>query len=378
MIGIVGAGIGGLTAAAALGRHGLDCAVFERTGRLGEVGAGIQLAPNAARVLHRLGLADELDRVAVRPSAIELRRWDDGSLIGRTELGERCERLYRAPYYTIHRADLHRVLRNRLAAGTVRLGQECVGVDVTARDAVLRLRPGGLATVPVAVGADGIHSVVRAGLVTDRPRFSGQLVYRGIVPGEAVPFLSTDPRVLIWPGPGRHAVAYPVRGGESVSFAATVPGEGWRDESWQAPGRVADLRAAYHGWCTEVTTLLAAATTVTRWALHDRDAIDRWGHGRVTLLGDAAHPMLPFLAQGANQAIEDAATLAGCLRHEVAPAALRRYEKLRQERTAQVHELSRRNTTLLHRPDPDSGRPADPHDLRNKRWLFGYDAEAVA
>jgi salicylate hydroxylase len=276
---------------------------------------------------------------------------------------------------TVHRADLHRLLADHLDAGTVRLGRRCTGVEVSGGRAVLRFPEGEPIPAGLVVAADGIHSVVRTALVEDRPRFSGQLVYRGLVPAPAVPFLRSDPRVLIWLGPDRHFVAYPVRAGELVSFAATAPGAGWQGESWQAPGEVPELRAAYRGWCAEVSTVLAAAEAVHRWALHDRDVTDRWGAGPVTLLGDAAHPMLPFLAQGANQAIEDAAALAVCLRQDAGAGALRRYERLRQSRTADVHRMSRANATLLHRPDDGA---ADSQDLRRKQWLFGYDAEAAA
>ncbi|MBF9134467.1 FAD-dependent monooxygenase [Plantactinospora sp. S1510] len=372
---IVGGGIGGLAAAAALARAGLRPRVYEQTSRLTEVGAGLQLAPNATRLLDRLGLGRYLAEVAVQPSAVELRRWDDGALLDRTELGARCEQLYGARYYTVHRADLHDGLRRTLDPDLLRLGFRCTGLTAGQDRAVLRFEDRDDVTADVVVGADGIRSVIRATLVADRPRYSGQLVYRGLVPARMVPFQRADPRVLIWVGPGRHCVCYPVRRGELVSFAATVPSDDPLGESWRAEGRIENLAEAYRGWTDEVGQLFTAADRVHRWALHDRDATDRWGAGPLTLLGDAAHPMLPFMAQGANQAIEDAATLAACLRPEVSTQALRRYEELRRPRTAEVQALSRANARVLHRPAAGVG---NAQDIRNKRWLFGYDAELAA
>jgi salicylate hydroxylase len=389
---IVGAGLAGLTLGAALTEAGIDCRVFEQAPALGEVGAGIQLAPNATRILHRLGMAEWLRKVAVRPEAVEMRRWDNGAVLGRSDLGATCEQRYGAPYYAVHRADLHQGLANLLPADTVRLGRQCAGVEESPAAARLRFTDGSAVAADVCVGADGIHSVVRDLLSVDEPRFSGQTIYRGVVPADRVPFLLDEPKVVLWLGPHQHFVCYPIAAGELVSFGATVPSDRWYAESWSMPAAVADLAGAYHGWHPDVAAVIDAAQVVRRWALHDRRPIAGWRTDHVTLIGDAAHPMLPFLAQGANQAIEDAAVLAGCLAAtgDGPPGpALARYERLRTARTTRVQELSQRNATALHLDDGPAHRPSPDESQRGaeqrgadqrraeQRWLYEYDAAAV-
>lgn len=377
---VVGAGIGGLTTAAALARVGIGCRVYEQTGQLGEVGAGIQLAPNATRLLRRLGSL-RLSERAVAPAALEMRRWDDGAVLGRTVLGQACEDRYGAPYYTFHRADLHRSLLGLVPDESVVLGRRCLSVSEGPDGARMTLADGATVTADLVIGADGIHSVVRRLLATDRPKYSGQTINRGLIPAEMLPHLAANPKVQLWVGPGRHCVSYPVSGAELISFGATAPVEEVRDESWLAPGRLPELLASYTGWHEDVQTLLTTATTVNEWSLHDRDPLERWSSDRVTLVGDAAHPMLPFAAQGANQAVEDAFVLAECLRDaepDTVPAALRRYESLRIARTSQVQHLSRSNTDDFHRGDEDR-KPGDGEaNLESLRALFAYDAEEEA
>jgi salicylate hydroxylase len=372
-VAVTGAGIAGLTVAAALTRARVPCAVFEQAPELGEVGAGIQLAPNAARLLHRLGLGPYLGRAAVRPVALEMRRWDDGRVLRRTELRD-CAARFGAPYYAVHRAVLHRGLSDLLPAGTVRLGHRCTAVAERPDGVELRFADGSAHRAGVAVGADGIHSVFRASLAGDRPRFSGQYIYRGLV---SVPL--AEPTVTLWLGPGQHLVRYPIGPDGLVSFAATVPAATAAPESWTAEGSVPELLRAYEGWHDDARGVLAAAGRVGRWALHDRDTLGRWGTGRTTLVGDAAHPMLPFLAQGANQAVEDAVVLANLLAAEGA-AGLGRYEDVRRGRTEEVHRISRRNAAMLHLPDGAEQRRRDEvlrdtEDLRHQAWLYGHDAE---
>src|SRR5947207_10509013 len=271
-IAIVGGGIAGLTVAAALSRAGVGCEVFEQTRQLRELGAGIQLSPNATRPLRRLGLGRHLDAVGVRPDAVEMRRWDSNDVLMRTPLGAACEAMYGAPYLSAHRAELHTGLLELLPAGVVRLGLRCVAVRERPDDVELRFDDGSTVHADVVVGADGIRSVVRAHLVADRPRFSGQTVYRGLVPADRLPELVRHPTVVIWLGPGRHCVCYPISRGTLVSFVATAPAGDWRGESWTAQARREELTDAYTGWHDEVRAVLGAADTVTRWALHDRDS----------------------------------------------------------------------------------------------------------
>lgn len=381
-VAIVGAGIAGLTLAAELARVGTGFRIFEQAARLGEVGAGIQLAPNAVRLLHRLGLTDALRDVAVRPEAIELRRWDDGRVIARTALGSECEDRYSAPYYTVHRGDLHGALVEAVGAGTVELDRRCESVQETADGVRIDFAGGTAATAGLVVGADGIHSSVRKRLSADRPRYSGQGIYRAVIPGEAVPAMRAEPKVVLWLGPRQHLVCYPVSSGEQLSVAATTPVVEWQPESWTAPASSGDLRSAYAGWHPDVQAIVEAAEEVTLWALHDRDPIPSWSTGRIALLGDAAHPMLPFFAQGANQAIEDATVLAACLalagQDDAAPA-LARYARIRRDRTERVQGISRRNSSALHLdegppPQDQAAAPSPSQRLAEQDWLYGYDA----
>ena len=385
---VVGAGIGGLTLAAALGRRDLDFHVYEQAPRLGEVGAGIQLTPNAVLLLHRLGLRAILEDTAVIIEAVEMRRWSDGRVLRSTRLGAQAEALFGAPYYAVHRADLHSALLGLVDSDRIRLNSRCTGIEEGADSVALGFADGHATTAGLVVGADGIHSRIRAQLLDDRPQFSGESIYRGLVPADWLPGLAEERKVVIWLGPGQHLVCYPVSGGKQISFAATAPAGNWYEESWSAEGSVADLVAAYEGWDPTARGLLAAADRTSRWALHDRDTAERWTSARLAVLGDAAHPMLPFFAQGAAQAIEDAAALAVCL-GQAGPGpdgrarALARYAEVRRDRTDEVHRISRRNSTMLHLPDGEEQRRRDEvmaasDDPRSQDWLFGYDAEEAA
>jgi salicylate hydroxylase len=383
-VAIIGAGIAGLVLAARLSRSGIACRVYEQAPVLRAIGAGIQLAPNAVRVLYRLGLADALAAEAVQPTAIELRRWHNGQTLARIELGAACLARYGVPYLTAHRADLHAALVAAVPAGTVRLDARCESIVDTDDAVELRFAGGDSVRAGLVVGADGIHSVVRAALVADRPRFSGQTIFRGIVPAAQTPPSMAEPAVRLYLGPAQHLVCYPIAGGRLVNVAATVPADDWRLESWTASGDPDVLDRAYQGWTGEVRALLGALdpSRLQRWALHDRDEIDLWYGRRSVLVGDAAHPMLPFLAQGANQAIDDAAVLAACLAADLSPAALARYAALRKPRATEVQRLSRRNNERLHIVDGPAQAARDDELNRSQRlaeqdWLYGYDADAV-
>lgn len=386
-IAIVGGGVAGLVTATLLHRHGMDVRLYEQTPVFGAVGAGIQLSPNGVRVLNRLGIADALARTGVRAGAIETRRWDDGSLIARVEHGTLCDERFGAPYYLIHRADLQRCLVSALPEDVVELGRGCARVVERPDEVELHFTDGSVTTADLVIGADGVHSVVRKAVVDDEPRFSGYSVHRGLVPADIVPSFARDPRVVFWLGPQRHVTYYPVVGGDTVHFSAVgVSGDGQAGTS-SSPGTVENLDAAFAGWHEEVRRVVTAAESVTRWGLFDRDMADRYTTDRVVLLGDAAHPTLPYLSQGANQALEDAMVLVRLLR-DAGPGgparAVRRYEEFRIPRTADVHRRARALGETFHLPDGadqakrDSGLRAR-QGLEHLDWLYGYDAgSAVA
>jgi len=385
-IAIVGGGIAGLATAILLHRRGIRCQVFERSMELKAVGAGIQLSPNGVRVLQGMGLGPALARTAVRAGAVEIRRWNDGSLISRTPHGARCEAVFGAPYQLMHRADLQRCLVEATPPDTLRAGRECVRL-VERPDAVeLHFADGSVSTADLVVGADGVHSAVRGAVVTDEPRFSGYSVHRALVPAASVPSFAEDPRVVFWFGPGRHVTYYPVSGGGIVHFSAVGRAEDGRPGSGGAQAEIGQLTAAFADWHPELRRVIGAAASVTRWDLFDRDLAARYGSGRVVLVGDAAHPMLPYLSQGANQALEDSLVLADLLAgHAPArfPQAVRRYQELRHPRTAEVHAGSRNRATAFHLADGPEQRERDAalqrsQDVRQLAWLYGYRADTAA
>jgi salicylate hydroxylase len=376
-IAVVGAGVAGLTTAAALATRGIRCVVFERAGGLPDAGGGIQISPNGARVLHRLGLAPDLRAAAVRPVAVELRRWQDGRLLGRIDL-DGAEQRYGAPYYALRRTDLNRMLLSAVAArcdpGTVRFAQRCVAVVRSPRPAGqhgidLRFADGGGYRADVVIGADGIHSVVRRSLADDAVRFSGHTVYRAMVDATRLPWLSGPPRVVVWLGPGQHSVCYPVDSRGTINVVATVASA--RPPRGRVTGDPRLLAAAYRAWHDDVRTLLAAAGSFVHHGLFDRPPLPRWRRGGIAVVGDAAHPMLPFLAQGANQAIEDADVLAATLR---APADLARYESLRRPRIDRVDAAVRASIHRHHLGDGAQQRLRDRQlaaaDLADQDWLY--------
>ncbi|HSR98719.1 MAG TPA: FAD-dependent monooxygenase [Kofleriaceae bacterium] len=388
-IAIVGGGIGGTAAALFLHRAGLDVTVYEQAAELAELGAGIVVAPNMVRLLRQLGLADDLAACAVRlEAAWEFRRWSDGRVLFTQPMGDDCERLYGAHCYVAHRADLLAVLQRALPPQLVRLDHRCVGVEQSEREATLRLtrRSGraAAATAEIVVGADGIHSVVRQAIAANVvARFAGLCAFRCLVPAALAPELARRPVQTLWLGPGRHFVHYPISGGRLINVVAFVPAGDWRTESWTADGELADLLAEFATWDARVGQLIAAATSTKRWAVYDRDPLAQWTQGRITLLGDAAHPMLPFFAQGAAQALEDAAVLAACLadRADAPCEALQRYERIRRPRATHVQLMSRGRELENHLPDgPDQeardARLVGGQPLRHNAWLYGHDVDA--
>ena len=393
-IAIVGGGIGGLAAAAFLHRAGLPAVVYEQAAELREVGAGLVVAPNAARLLRRLGVLPAFEeRAVVLGTGFEFRRWQDGTVLSAEDLAASCAKLYGEQTYTAHRADLLDAIRLAIPDAALRLGARCTGIDHDGARPVLRFADGSRATADVVIGADGVHSVIRGALAGPSPAaYSGLCAFRALVPAPDAPAFARRRAQTIWIGPGHHLVHYPVSAGEYVNLVAFAPAGDYTTESWTATATVGEFLAEFGGWDPRLTGLIRAAGTPGRWALLDRAPLPRWSHGRVTLLGDAAHPMFPFFAQGAAQSIEDAAVLARCLAEAVSgagesrdalTAALRRYEELRLPRTTRLQEVSHARAHINHLPDGPGQRSrdasfaaADP--LTANGWIYGYDPDATA
>ena len=381
-VAIVGGGLGGLAAAAFLHQAGVPAVVYEQARQLREVGAGIMVPPNGARMLRRLGVLGAFRERAVRlDTGWEFRRWQDGTVLSAVDLAANAARLYGDDMYTVHRADLLDSVKRAVPAGAVQLGKRLAGCAVSADGVRLDFADGERAEADVLIGADGIHSVIRATLTEPAPPVhSGMCAFRALVPAAAAPDLARRPAQVVWLGPGHHVVHYPVSAGEMINLVAIAPAGDYVTESWTATATVAEFLAEFEGWDDRLLSLIKAARTPGRWALLIRQPLPRWTWGSVTLLGDAAHPMLPFLGQGAAQAFEDAAVLAHCLAsHQGDPAlALRRYESGRQVRASQVQQGSHARADFNHLPDGpeqhtrDEGlRAADP--LAANAWIYAHD-----
>jgi salicylate hydroxylase len=389
-VGIVGGGIGGLTAALSLLRVGLDVHVYEQAGVLSEVGAGIQVSPNASRVLHGLGLADTLAAMGVRPLAWHQRRFDDGRTLLRTPLADAVVRAFGFPYYQMHRADLLAGLVRALPGDRVHVGHRLVGFVDRGDRVEAQFENGSRTEVDLLLGADGIHSTVRGALFgAENARFTGCVAYRGLVPADRLRHLDLEVTAQMWMGPQSHFVHYFVQNRRLVNFVAVVEQDSWTRESWTERGDLAEALVAYAGWHPQVRAILASVNETFVWGLHDRAPLERWSVGRVSLLGDACHPMLPFMAQGAAQAIEDGATLAACLTARgtrTVTEALRFYEALRLPRASRVQAISAANKARFHLPDGPEQRERDEQmasgstdfSLDAVAWLYAHDATAVS
>jgi len=384
---IVGGGIGGLTAALCLAREGHDIELFEQAPDFSEVGAGLQLSPNCTRVLHHLGLEEALRQFAFLPQGTQFRDWKSGRVIAEQPLGDTVLSTYGSPYYHMHRGDLLQVL--------VAAAQKTPGIrlNTDARVTALQQQPDGVQLSlgdnhcdgDLLVGADGIHSVVRSLLWgQQQPTFTGNIAWRAVVPVERLPAGLIRPMSTVWWGPHRHFVHYYVRRGELVNCVCVVEKRGWEVESWTEPGDYQELKNDFAGWHSDIQTLIDSADrdSLYKWALFDRPPMPQWGEGRVTLLGDACHPTLPFMAQGAAMAIEDGAVLAACLgRDGPISSRLQRYEQLRRPRTAGIQTGSRRNATVFHMTGIKAwlrNRAANKAGQRSMANLFGYDALQAA
>ena len=362
---VAGAGIGGLTAALALAACGFRVVVMEKAERLEQAGAGLQLSPNASRILVELGLQKRLAGSAVIPDAINIMSARDGGEIARLPLGEAASFRAGAPYWVVHRADLQGALQAEVNDNPdieLRLGCQFEDVTSHAKGLTVVQRCGNTRQQELAValiGADGIWSSVRHHLFPEvQPQFSGLIAWRGTLDATALPREYTSPRVQLWMGPKAHLVAYPISGARRINVVAIVPGT-WNRPGWSAPGDGNEIKAAFSSrWPATARMLIGAVDEWRRWALFTVPDINDWSEGAVALLGDAAHAMLPFAAQGAGMAIEDAAVLAKVLSESAGentagiPAALKRYGRLRRARVQRVQRAARQSGRIYHLTGP--------------------------
>lgn len=379
---IVGAGIGGLAAAALLSRGGHRVTVVEAARELGEVGAGIQMSPNGTRILNRLGLASSAREIGCTPDRIVIRRWQNDAELMTMPMGPLAVERWGEPYYSMYRPDVIDILSRCCEDVDIRLGSRIVSVDVDAPS--VTLHDGETITADVVVGADGIHSTVRTSAFGPQPtRFSGFVAYRALVPRADVDDLPVEVTNRV--GPDAHIVSYFVgRDRRFLNLVCIYEDTTWDVESWNEPGDPDDLRLRFADWSPSVRRVLERVREpVYRWALHDREPLPRWSRGATTLLGDACHPMVPFMAQGACQALEDAAALVDAFSHHADPrSAIADYEARRRPRTAEIQRRSFANATTYHLRDGEgqeqrdsayraaSSRGAD--GLAAFDWLYGH------
>jgi 6-hydroxynicotinate 3-monooxygenase len=364
-VAIIGAGIGGLATAAALQRVGIAAQVFEQAPQFARLGAGIQIGCNAMKVLRKLGLEPILRAQAFYPRSWNNRDYDTGNVRFDMMFGEVAEQRYGAPYLLAHRGDLHAALTGAVRRDAIHLGHKLTGLDWRSDGRVaLTFADGMVVEADAVVAADGVHSLVKDILFgKEEPNVTGRVAYRTVFPAALLNGYPIDDCAKWW-GPDRHIVIYYVKPDRSeVYFVTSQPEPAFTVESWSAMGDVHELRAAFAAFHPQVRHVLAACPAVHKWALVDRDPLPRWGERNVTLLGDACHPMTPYMAQGAAMAIEDAAVLSLCLKgvtREGVADAFRRFEATRKERTSRVQLSSRTNTWLKDPTNPD--------------WVYGYDA----
>ncbi len=366
-IGIVGAGIGGLAVAALLQRAGHAVTIFEQAPRFARVGAGIQMGANAMKALRALGIENEVRRIGFRPESLLNVDYDTGAVTNELPGGDALEARYGAPHMCLHRADLHGALAATVAPGTIQFGRRLAGIEAGPTSVTLAFEDGGRATMDAVIGADGVHSIVRERMLgPEQPRFTGRVAYRTVFPTALLGERGLNNSRTKWWGPDRHIVIYYITAArDEVYFVTSQPEDpSWMTpESWSAKGDVQALRESFAAFHPEVRRILAACPEVWKWALLSRDPLPRWTEGRVTLLGDACHPMSPYMAQGAAMALEDAVILARCLAGVDADgfaAAFRRYEANRRPRATDIQTQSNENT-FLRRPGGTD-------------WVYGYDA----
>lgn len=387
-ISIIGAGIGGLTAALILAKAGHHIHLFEQSSQITPVGAGIQLSPNCNRVLYQLGLGQLLEAKAYLPEGIETRHWQGGQTINEITLGHTCRQKYGFPYLNIHRADLIAILAEAADQQDnveVHLSSRVDSISSTADRVRIQIPdlpgPQQYFSSDLLIGADGIHSIVREYLHgREKPRFTGNIAWRMLVPSELINPGLIRPKATAWWGPGAHFVHYYVRSGTLLNCVCVVEKPNWEVESWTEPGDPAELKASFANWHPDIQTLvdLARPETLFKWGLFDRAPLPSWGTANITLLGDACHPTLPFMAQGAAMAIEDAAVLAMVLDQDKGlPKKLEDYYRLRKTRTRSIQQGSQANARLFHLRGPTAWirdqvaqRTAGKNPLH---WVFKHD-----
>lgn len=360
---IIGAGMGGLTLATALTQRGYDAHIYEQAPQFVRLGAGIQMSPNAMRVLRGIGLEERIRATAFQPRSWTNRQWDTGALSNELMLGQDAENQFGAPYLLMHRGDLHEALLSCVPTERVIRNKKVVDVDWRGDGVSLRFADGTTARADALIAADGIHSRVRElWLGQERANYTRRVAYRTTFPAARLDGFAID-QCCKWWGPDRHIVIYYVTASrDEVYFVTSVPEPEFTVESWSAEGDLDKLRSAFVGFHEQVQRVVHACPRVHKWAIVDRDPLPRWGEGAMALLGDAAHPMTQYMAQGAATAMEDAIVLTRCIEAASGdiPSAFRRYERVRRERTARIQGTSQQNTWMRQATDPG--------------WVYGYDA----
>jgi len=389
---IAGAGIGGLCCALALIQRGFHVTVLEQASQLGEVGAGFQVSANGVRCLYDLGLGPELKDMATEASGKQVRLWSTGQTWKLFDLGAESVRKYGFPYYMLYRPDLHGLMERhvrRLQPDAIKLGAKVVGVEQDDIGVEVQIEGGERIRGDVLIGADGVHSRVRGVLFgASDAQFTGCVAWRGLIPREKIPQHLQANVGTNWIGPGAHVIHYPLRNGELMNFVGIVERTDWQVESWTERGSIEECLKDFTHWHDDVQALIQGIQQPYKWALLSRQPMARWTIGRATLLGDACHPTLPFLAQGAVMALEDGIVLARCLAANAGhpEAAFARYEALRMERTSRIVLGSAAAGARFHNPllaDPvEAGRYVDAEWSEQRvreryEWLFSYDATAV-